>query len=328
MDICQHIELDALIAAKQQPIQQFNAGIFTASSINDVISRAIQRPDPRQLYDCFWYEGELSCLFADSNLGKSILAVQIAREIAQRYNEQVLYFDFELSDKQFQMRYTSDNGKVAHFPTGLLRVEVDHECVAAGGGNFILPNLEQVIIASGIRILIIDNLTWLCTATENGEDAAVLMQQLMSLKFKYDLSLLVIAHTPKRDMTRPITANDLAGSKKLFNFFDSVFAIGRSAQDEHLRYIKQLKCRYGAFTHDSSNVLTCSIERDEDAFLQFKSQGQCSESVHLKTLTDKDRENLDETILTMHREGRTYRQIAAALNVSMWKITRVLDGNK
>ena len=42
-----------------------------------------------------------------------------------------------------------------------------------------------------------------------------------------------------------ITSNDLAGSKRLYNFFDSVFAIGKSAQDGGLRYVKQLKVRYG-----------------------------------------------------------------------------------
>ncbi len=54
-----------------------------------------------------WHEGEVCCLFADSNLGKSIFAVQMADEIARDQN--VLYVDCELSDKQFQLRYDSSN---------------------------------------------------------------------------------------------------------------------------------------------------------------------------------------------------------------------------
>ena len=46
---------------------------------------------PRALWDSFWYEGELSCLFADSNVGKSILAVQIADRIARTDNVPVSY---------------------------------------------------------------------------------------------------------------------------------------------------------------------------------------------------------------------------------------------
>lgn len=44
-----------------------------------------------------WYQGEVSCLFADSNLGKSLFAVQIAEQIAKRHR--VLYLDAELSAK-------------------------------------------------------------------------------------------------------------------------------------------------------------------------------------------------------------------------------------
>lgn len=55
------------------------------------------------------------------------------------------------------------------------------------------------------------------------------MIHLNNLKKRYGLSILVLAHTPKRSMECPITSNDLAGSKRLYNFFDSVFAIGKSA---------------------------------------------------------------------------------------------------
>ena len=36
---------------------------------------------------------------------------------------------------------------------------------------------------------------------------------------RYALSILVLAHTPKRSLDCPITSNDLAGSKRLYNFF-------------------------------------------------------------------------------------------------------------
>ena len=84
---------------------------------------ASHRPDPEQLYLELWYEGEVCCLFADSNLGKSIFAVQMADEIARTRN--VLYVDCELSDKQFQLRYHSCEDGAKHiFPEGLFRAEV------------------------------------------------------------------------------------------------------------------------------------------------------------------------------------------------------------
>lgn len=47
-------------------------------------------------------------------------------------------------------------------------------------------------------------------------------------------NLLIIAHTPKLNLSSPITQNDMVSIKKLYNFFDSVFAIGKSIRDERL----------------------------------------------------------------------------------------------
>lgn len=80
------------------------------------ISEAALRPNPDALWLSLWYEGEVCCLFSDSNLGKSIYAVQIATRIAE--TKKVLYFDFELSDKQFQLRYTDEQGNLNVFPRG------------------------------------------------------------------------------------------------------------------------------------------------------------------------------------------------------------------
>ena len=113
------------------------------------------------------------------------------------------------------------------------------------------------------------------------------MIQLNNLKKKYGLSVLVLAHTPKRSLDCPITSNDLAGSKRLYNFFDSVFAIGKSAQDGGLRYVKQLKVRYGTFSHDADNVIIYEIEK-VDAFLQFVFRGYSTEKEHLKKLGDNE----------------------------------------
>ena len=95
---------DLTRAAQMQNGMPENIGVMSIKTANRTILEASQLPTPRALWDSFWYEGELSCLFADSNVGKSILAVQIADRIARTDN--VLYLDFELSEKQFQLRYT------------------------------------------------------------------------------------------------------------------------------------------------------------------------------------------------------------------------------
>ena len=249
-------------------------GVMSIKTANRTILEASLLPTPRALWDSFWYEGELSCLFADSNVGKSILAVQIADRIARTDN--VLYLDFELSEKQFQLRYTNEHGKPYTFPERLYRVSLDcNSLLEADFEEAIMGGIEQMALQTGCKIFIVDNLTYLCCAMEKGDAAGRLMIQLNNLKKKYGLSVLVLAHTPKRSLDCPITSNDLAGSKRLYNFFDSVFAIGKSAQDGGLRYVKQLKVRYGTFSHDADNVIIYEIEK-VDAFLR---EHNCSEQI-------------------------------------------------
>lgn len=64
------------------------------------------------------------------------------------------------------------------------------------------------------------------------------MMKVLDLKKRHNMSILIIAHTPKRNKANPITQNDLAVSKKLYNFFDSVIAIGQSDKDQSIKYVK------------------------------------------------------------------------------------------
>lgn len=286
---------------------------------------AKERPDPAVLWLEMWYEGEVCCLFADSNLGKSILAVQIAQHIAGELGKKVLYFDFELSDKQFQLRYTDAQGNVFHFSPLFVRAEINRESLQADGDfeETLMGDIEQAGRMCNAEAVIIDNLTWMCAESEKGGDAANLMRRLMQMKSKYGWSILVIAHTPKRNMANPITQNDLAGSKKIYNFLDSCFAIGRSAKDENVRYIKQVKCRYGAFSYGGDNVITCTIEK-EGAFTRFVMQGHSTERGHLRRQTDEDCDALADRVKKAVLAKQSYRSIAKECGISLAKVQRIV----
>lgn len=221
--------------------------MFNSRPINVMMEEAAGAPDPLPLIPNLWNEGELACLFAESNVGKSIYAVQIAEQIAKV--QKVLYFDCELSDRQFQYRYSNPEISQSHiFPENLLRATIAPERLEEGDfcENF-LRDLEIEAIATSAKVIILDNLSYACITSEKGDDAGKFMLRLKRIQMMHGWSILVIAHTPKKEPYTVITANDLAGSKKLFNFFDSVFALGRS-REEGLRYLKQLKYRAGEFT--------------------------------------------------------------------------------
>ena len=152
----------------------------------------------------------------------------------------------------------------------------------------IITDIETAAQKAATDTIIIDNLTYLCNSSEKGDQAGIFMMKLMNLKMKYNWSLLVIAHTPKRNMTNPITQNDLAGSKKLYNFFDSVFAIGKSAADPKLRYVKQVKVRAGEYRYDADNVIVYEIEHETDN-VRFAFKGFAKESEHLKEQTEEEK---------------------------------------
>ena len=71
--------------------------------------------------------------------------------------------------------------------------------------------------------------------SEKGLGATEFMMRLIKLRRTYNLTIVVIAHTPKRDGKQPITQFDLAGSSKLISFFDAGIAIGRSAKDKETK---------------------------------------------------------------------------------------------
>lgn len=297
-------------------------GMFTVKTANRTIKEAALRPNPDALWLTLWYEGEVCCLFSDSNLGKSIYAVQIATSIAAK--QKVLYFDFELSDKQFQLRYSDEANNLNQFPEDLYRVEINRDSLdAANFEEAVIGNIEQTAIQSGAKVIIIDNLTYLCIASEKGDVAGTLMLRLMGLKRKYGLSMLILAHTPKRCLSNPITQNDLAGSKKLYNFFDSVFAIGKSAKDNGVRYIKQLKVRYGDYTYDTDNVIVSSIEK-VGTFLQFVNIGYDTEKEHLREQSEKDRSETINEVKRLSGEGKSQREIARILNLSLGCVNKYL----
>jgi RecA-family ATPase len=287
---------------------QENKGLFTVKSANSWIEQAKTRPIPKMLFSEFWFESELCILFADTNLGKSILAVQIGNSISkgeyirgfnfEASKQPILYFDFELSDKQFENRYSKDFEQHYDFDANFIRVEINPDAdipINQTFETYLNYSLERSIIETEAKILIIDNITYLKNETEKAKDALPLMKHLKELKTRYGLSILALAHTPKRDISKPITRNDLQGSKMLINFCDSSFSIGESSTDKNLRYLKQIKSRNTEIIYDSENIILCQINKPEN-FLQFEFLHFGTEREHLKHVSENEKSELENNI--------------------------------
>ena len=313
-----------------------NSNYFIIKTANEWIEEAKNRPTPKMIFDQFWYEGEVSILFADTNLGKSILAVQIGNSVSkgipikgfesETIKQKILYFDFELSDKQFQNRYSINFENSYSFDDDFLRVQINAETTSNSSlseEEMIIKSLEESIIETNAKIIIIDNLTYLKNETEKARNASPLMKLLRALKNKYDLSILILAHTPKRDQSKLISKNDLQGSKMIINFCDSCFAIGESQKDSKLRYLKQIKVRQSEFKFDTNNVALCQIDKPLN-FLGFEFLDFSSEREHLKEITDRDINQRNSQILELHSQGLPNTKIAEMIGLTEGRVRGIL----
>lgn len=261
--------IDAISAeVAKAKIAPRRVGLLSIKSANAWIEEFLNAPDPKTYFYDLIVQYENTVIFASSNVGKSILAIQIAEDIAR--TEKVLYVDLELSSKQFQMRYSDiSTGEIHIFPANFTRAEIDPELIV--GANLeheILAYIEEAAV-QGTRFFVIDNITFICNDSEKGATAGSFMMRLIRLKKKYGPTTVVIAHTPQRRAWEPVTQNDLAGSTKLINFFDAGIALSRSAKDNNLRYLKQVKVRTGEYRYDAENVIIFDISKIS-GFLKFE----------------------------------------------------------
>lgn len=324
--------------AESQNVQQ-NV-LLKVESANAMMLEASRKPTPKKLCGSLWHEGEICIMVADTNVGKSIFAVQIGNNISSGKNQPllnceakkqpVLYFDFELSDKQFQVRYSWVSSCGTKTTLYKFSDDFHRSCINPDFAevidfeNLLMHEIEQAVKATGAKVLIIDNLTFLKTqAVDTAKEALPLMQKLKSLKSRLGLSILVLAHTPKRSFLNPISKNDIAGSKQLANFADSIFAIGESSQDKNLRYIKQLKSRETEIEYDSENVIECIIKK-EDNYLHFELLRLGRERDHLRQI---ESDELESQIISLRESNPelSLRELAEQAGTNHMKVKRVLD---
>lgn len=232
-------------------------------------------PESKMLFDHFWLEGELCILFADTNSGKSVLAVQIGDSISKGEPIAplqmiavpcgVLYIDYELSDKQFQQRYCTKNNYNYKFSNKFCRAVTNPQANKmykfSSYQEYLENEIENSLLIAKAKVLIIDNITCLNYDAHHATGALNLVRSLQAIKAKYNISILVLAHTPKRNPVKPITQNDLQGSKMLINFVDSAFAIGESQTQPGTRYLKQIKQRSTKQHYGPENICLGKIEK-------------------------------------------------------------------
>ncbi len=303
----------------------FEVGFFRCRTANQCIEDARNQPVPVDLFHSLWFENELTILFADTGIGKSVFAVQMGDAISQ--SRKVLYIDLEQSDKNFHKRYSQEYKNEYVFNPNFQRVTFKSRYAIPKGityEEYFILSLVELLKMTGAKVVIIDNMTKLISSdTDKAQNAKPLMDRLTDLKFDYGLSILCLEHTRKTNSSQPISLNDLQGSKMKSNFADAAFTIGRSNKDTKIRYVKQLKARSCEVLYDSENIIVYEFINNTN-FIHFRFIEYGSEPDHLKLLDENEKSARVEQILALHSRGLSNRAIAQQLNITEGAIRKCL----
>ncbi len=317
LELLRQLKAEALSMASPPTETNFEAGFFRCRTANQCLTDAKSQPVPTDLFYSLWFENELTILFADTGVGKSVYAVQIADAISR--SRKVLYIDLELSDKQFQKRYSVEFENEYLFKDNFYRIAFKSRYSIPAGTtyeDYFITSLIILLERTGAQVVIIDNMTRLISAdTDKAQTAKPVMDRLNELKFDYGLSILCLEHTRKTSSSQPISLNDLQGSKMKSNFADSAFTIGRSAKDANIRYVKQLKARSCENIYDSENIIVYEIIKEVN-FLHFRFIEYSNEQDHLKQINDDEKTAKIEQVLQLHSQSISNRAIALQLGIS------------
>jgi len=330
------INLNQFSKKPEDIVKDSKPSVLRMITMNQYLEEANKLSIPDQLFGNFWYEGEVCILFSDTNLGKSILAVQISNSITKgetilNFNtslspKKVAYLDIELFGKQVEVRYSNEFTNHYRFADNFYRLDIDPMTIDEDMTleDQVLNDISRISKEKEIKIFIIDNITVLITDFEKSKNAIKLMKNLNHLKRNDGISFLVLAHVPKVDKTNPITTNHLAGSKALINLCDSAFAIGSSIMNEKIRYLKQIKARYVDINYGTTNVIVCHIQKSKDNMLKFIYDDTSKEILFLRTFKDSEKEAMAERIVKLRDEKKmTFESIAQELGMLKGTVNKI-----
>ncbi|MCL1615487.1 AAA family ATPase [Bacteroides sp. ET71] len=292
-----------------------NNTVFEYSTLNEIVEYGMKAEKREYLYKNLWIEKELTVFFGTANVGKSMIAVQIAEEIAKK-GKKVMYFDYELSEQQLSDRYETEDGARHYvFSENLLRPNLDMDKYSPSYKERLEKLFRRIEEATklGIKIFIVDNITYLNPNLQKGNEAAKFIINFKSKMEMLGISVLLLGHSPKAKDNAILTLDKLSGSKNLSNFIDSCFAVGK-VEGERKVYLKQLKARSCAISMDENHVLVGALTKREDGFIEFAEEGYAVEKELLKGKADIT--PLKEQAYRLYKEGKKFREIGRKIGVS------------
>lgn len=226
------------------------------------------------------HQGDVVGLVAESNVGKTILAMQLAEfwcsgkfELEGLRNEagpqKVAFLSAEMSDVQMKRRYSSEKGGVFKFSDNLIYVDKNLE-----NEEKMKAMVKVLVKKAQPNIIIIDSL---CQVADSDmtkmTQVKPLIKYFKEIAKENNVTFLIILHTKKRSAVDrrkdKMDKYSLYGSSAITNMFDALWALDQALR-ENVKIITQVKSRDGDLVYNNDNALIMSMVKDEpDNFLRF-----------------------------------------------------------
>lgn len=228
----------------------------SVASLNDLATA--QGQDLHPLVSKYLYEGELSIFVSMANKGKTIVAVQMAIDLANGEStifnmetpprkQTVWYYNFEMSAPQMKKRLTGKDGTTVKFPENVLMINCKG-CYEDVDSFLNALALDAETKITGNTVVFIDTITNLCPQFFSKEVSYVLrslstIQEHVRRSKGFSLTIVIESHTTKINDSEPLGFDNMKGGVNQSNLTDSIFALGVAHGKKGYRYMKNLKLR-------------------------------------------------------------------------------------
>lgn len=264
------------------------------------------------LWKGIWDRAEVACLFGMPNVGKTILAMQIAANV-KRLGITVEYFDLEGFEHPIKPQFT---------PTIL--PESDDEDISP------LDFIVKKITDKKSEVAIIDDFDLLLNGDDSNANVKHTLNTLRQLSHTTSVAILIIAHSKPAKKNHVVTAQCLPHAYEIMHACDSVFSLSQAnrhnaTRHQRTHYIKQHKNRMAPVIYDDNCVLTAALEVHDGIieFSQFKPLGD--ERQLLRDYGFHSHESMIEAIKQLNHRHYTTREIAAIVGISQSQVSRIIS---
>lgn len=194
------------------------------------------------LWRDYWSQGELCVLTGDTGAGKTLLAIQLGKEMATTTPLKVLYIGHEYDKQGFAERFGPVDEDLAgrFFFAMFNRKESGVHKTYADFKEWLVQGLRGLLDTTGAQVLIFDqpdrlnlsNLQWI-----------EFLNVVEELRMERGLSVLLVVSTRNRNTSKKVELFNTYKHQYTTTFADSVVAVCRTHTNHCTRYLKLLKCK-------------------------------------------------------------------------------------